>query len=121
MTAVMAFFIAGLVLVAAEIVVPGGVLGVAGGICLLGGVISAYVHWGMLGGSMATGIGLLIGVVTIYLEFAWLPKSRFARKFSMGETVAGRSQPEIAERAAVIGREALAVTTLAPSGYVELD
>jgi membrane-bound ClpP family serine protease len=121
MTAVFSFFIAAVVLVAAEIVVPGGVLGVAGGICLLGGVISAYVHWGMVGGSVATGIALLVGAVTIYLEFVWLPKSRLARKFFMAETVAGRSQPEIAERAAVVGREAVAVTTLSPSGYVELD
>jgi membrane-bound ClpP family serine protease len=120
-TAVCAFFIAALVLVAAEIVVPGGVLGVAGGLCLLGGVISSYMHWGVTGGSVATGLALLIGAATIYLEFVWLPKSRMARKFFMAETVAGRSQPEIAEPSAVVGREAVAVTTLAPSGYVELD
>ena len=39
----------------------------------------------------------------------------------MTETVSGRSQPEVADRAAVLGREALAVTLLAPSGYVELE
>ncbi|MEO7415234.1 MAG: NfeD family protein [Opitutaceae bacterium] len=121
MTAVLTFFIAALLLIAAEIVVPGGVLGVIGGLCLLAGVISAYGEWGAAGGSIATGIALLIGCVTIYLEFVWLPKSRLARKFFMAETVAGRSQPEVAERTAVLGREAVAVTTLSPSGYVELD
>ena len=50
-----------------------------------------------------------------------LPRTKLAKKFSMTETVAGRSQPEVAERTAVIGREAVAATTLAPSGYVELD
>jgi membrane-bound serine protease (ClpP class) len=39
----------------------------------------------------------------------------------MTETVSSQSQPAIADRAVVVGREAVAVTTLAPSGYVELD
>jgi membrane-bound ClpP family serine protease len=70
---------------------------------------------------VATGIALLIGAVTLYLEFVLLPKTRLARKFSMAETVSGRSQPELAERSAVVGRDVVAVTTLAPSGYIELD
>lgn len=57
----------------------------------------------------------------LYFEFVVLPKSRLAKQFSMTETVAGRSQPEVADRAAVVGAEAAAVTTLAPSGYVEVD
>jgi len=83
--------------------------------------VTAFVQLGAAGGAVATGIALLIGVVTLYLEFVWLPKTRLARTFSMTETVAGRSQPEVADRAAVIGREAVAVTMLAPSGYVEID
>lgn len=120
MTAVLTLFIAAVVLVAVELLVPGGLLGVLGGLCLLAGVATAFVQLGTVGGSVATAIALVIGAVTLYLEFVLLPKSRLARKFSMTETVAGRSQPEVAERA-VIGRDALAVTTLAPSGYVELD
>jgi membrane-bound ClpP family serine protease len=121
MTVVLTFFIAAVILVAAEIVVPGGVLGVAGGLCLLGGVIASYFHWGAVGGSVATGIALVIGCLTIYLEFVWLPKSRIARKFFMAETMTARTQPEIADRGAVVGREGVTVTTLSPSGYVELD
>jgi membrane-bound ClpP family serine protease len=121
MTAVLTFFIAAILLVAAEVIVPGGVLGILGGLCLVGGVIAAYVQLGPVSGSVAIGIALLIGVITLYLEFVLLPKTRFARKFSMTDTVAGRSQPEVAEREKVVGRDAMAVTTLSPSGYVELD
>jgi len=121
MTTVIILFAAGVLLVAVEILVPGAILGILGGLCLLGGVIAAFVQLGSLGGAIATGVALAIGALTIYLEFVILPKSRLAKKFSMTETVSSRSQPELADRATVVGREVVAVTTLAPSGYVELD
>ena len=121
MTAVIILFAAGVLLVAIEILVPGAILGVLGGLFLLGGVVAAFLRLGALGGVVATGSALAIGTLTLYLEFVVLPKSRLARKFSMTETVASRSQPEVADRQSVVGREAVAVTTLAPSGYVELD
>jgi membrane-bound serine protease (ClpP class) len=120
-TTVVTLFVAGVVLVAVEILVPGAILGILGGFCLLAGVVTAFFQLGMVGGAIATGAALLIGAFTLYLEFVVLPKSRLARKFSMTETVSSRSQPEVADRAAVINREAVAVTTLAPSGYIELD
>jgi membrane-bound ClpP family serine protease len=120
MTAVLTLFIAGVILVAVELLVPSGLLGVLGGLCLVAGVVTAFVQLGTVGGSAATAIAFVIGAVTLYLEFVLLPKSRLARKFSMTDTVSGRSQPDVADRA-VIGREVVAVTTLAPSGFVDLD
>ncbi|MSU65898.1 MAG: serine protease [Opitutus sp.] len=120
MTTVIILFGAGVLLLAVEILVPGGVLGAIAGLCLLGGVTAAFVEFGSLGGSAATGIALLLGAVTLYFEFVVLPKTKLARTFSMADTRSGRSQPEIADRAAVLGREVVAVTMLAPSGYVEL-
>lgn len=121
MSTVLILFAIGIVLVAIEVIVPGGVLGALAGCALLGGVIAAFAHFGPAGGAVATGLALLIGCVTLYLEFVLLPKTRLARALSMSATVAGRSQPEIADRAAIVGREAVALTTLAPTGYVEVD
>jgi membrane-bound serine protease (ClpP class) len=121
MNAVIILFIIGILLVAVEILVPGGLLGILGGCALLGGVVTAFVRFGPTGGMIATLLALVIGAITLYLEFVYLPKTRLAKALSMSETVSGRSQPEIADRSAIIGREAVAVTTLAPSGYVEVD
>jgi len=120
MTTVIILFVAGLLLLAVEILVPGAILGVLGGICILAAVTAAFLQFGTLGGAVATGAALAIGAVMLYLEFVVLPKSRLARKFSMTETVSSQSQPKIADRSAVVGREVVAVTTLAPSGYVEM-
>jgi len=50
----------------------------------------------------------------------WLPKTRFAQRFSVrstsGETL---SQQNVGPD--VVGKNAEAVTTLAPSGYVSVD
>jgi len=121
MTMVIILFVIGVALVAVEVVIPGGLLGILGGLALIGGVIAAFAEFGSMGGSLATVFALLIVAVTLYLEFVLLPKTRLARKFSMTETVSGRSQPELADRDAVLNREAVAVTVLAPTGYVELD
>ena len=121
MMTVIVLFAAGVLLVAVEVLVPGAILGALGGLCLLGGVIAAFVQLGGMGGAVATGVALAIAVLTIYLEFVVLPKSRLARKFSMTETVSSQSQPVVADKAAVVGREVVAVTTLAPGGYVELE
>ncbi|HEY4248590.1 MAG TPA: NfeD family protein [Lacunisphaera sp.] len=121
MSAVVILFVIGIFLVAIEVVVPGGLCGFLGGSALLAGVAAAFFHYGPTGGFVATGLALAVGSITIYLEFVWLPKSRFARALSMNETVAGRSQPEIADSRAIVGQEAVALTTLAPTGYVEVD
>jgi len=121
MITVITLFVVGIVLVAVEILVPGGLLGTLAGLFLLGGVAAAFVEFGPSGGMLATAVALLIGIGLLYFEFVVLPRTKLAKKFSMSETVAGRSQPEVADHAVVIGREAVAATTLAPSGYVEVE
>lgn len=120
MTLILVLFGIGVVLVAIEIVVPGGLLGILGGLALVGGVTAAFVEYGGAGGAIAMAAALVILAITLYLEFVFLPKTRLAHRFSMTDTVAGRSQPEVAERHEVLEREAVAVTTLAPTGYVEV-
>jgi len=120
MMLILALFAAGVILLALEVIVPGAILGITGGVFMLIGVIVSFEQYGAGGGALATGAAMIAVAVTLYLEFVLLPKSRLAKTFSMTATVDGRSQPAIADRA-VIGRTVTAVTTLAPSGVVELD
>ena len=120
MSLVFLLFGVGVALLAAEVIVPGAILGIVGGIFMLVGVIVAFSRFGFDGGALATGAALVLAGATLYLEFVLLPKSRLAKTFSMTATVAGKSQPAIANRD-VIGKHAIAVTPLNPSGVVELD
>jgi membrane-bound serine protease (ClpP class) len=120
MTGIIVLFAVGVVLLALEVVVPGAILGIIGGLCLAAGVTVAFSQFGFEGAAIAGGAALLLAGITLYLEFVLLPRSRLARTFSMTATVAGKSQPAIASRD-VIGRRTTAVTPLTPSGIVELD
>lgn len=121
MSLIIALFALGIILIALEIVVPGAILGIAGGLLLLGGVIASFVQYGSSGGALATILAIVVGGITLYLEFVYLPKSRLIKAMSVSGTVTGSSRPEIADVAGVMGREVVAITTLAPTGYVELD
>lgn len=120
MTLILVLFAIGILLLALEVIVPGGVLGIVGGLSLLGGVLVAFDRFGPGGGAWALAAGLLVTAVALYLEFVLLPRSRLAKALSLTATVEGRSQPPVAE-ASLKGRSGIAVTTLAPTGIVECD
>jgi membrane-bound ClpP family serine protease len=120
MTWIVVLFLAGVLMLALEVIVPGGILGILGGIAMLGGVLVAFSEYGANGGVIATIAAVALVAVALYLEFVLLPKSRLAKKLAISDTVAGTSQPPIADRKAVVGLEVVAITALAPSGVVEL-
>lgn len=120
MTLILVLFAAGILLLALEVIVPGGILGFCGSLAMLGGILVAFERFGPAGGAWATAAGLVVAAIALYLEFVLLPRSRLARALSMSTTVAGQSQPPVAGPA-LIGRRGQAVTTLAPTGLVECD
>jgi membrane-bound ClpP family serine protease len=121
MTLVIALFVLGVVLLALEIVVPGAVLGSVGGLLMLGGVVAAFTNLGNTGGMIAIIVALLLLGATFYMEMVWLPHSRMAKHLSMDATIDSVSQPPLAKEADVLGRDAVALSTLAPTGYVQVD
>lgn len=121
MSVILTLFAAGILLLAFEVIVPGAILGILGTVLIIIGVAVSFNQYGTDGGLVATAAALVLTGLTLYLEFVLLPKSRVARKLSLTDTVAGTSQPAVADRKSVVGRQAVAITALVPSGYVELD
>jgi len=111
----------GIVMLAAEIVVPGAILGIIGGMFLGAGVIAAFISLDQEQAFVALGISLLAGVVVLVIEFVVLPRTRVVKALSMTGTVTGHAQAVDVSAAAYIGREAVAQTKLVPSGYVLVD
>ena len=115
-------FLVGLVLLGFEVLLPGAVLGVAAGIALLAGVVVAFVEHGAQGGWLATAIAIGAVLALLYFEFRVLPRTRLGRRMLLEKSIDGASQPPVAERPSeVVGREALALTALAPTGLVQID
>lgn len=120
MNAIILLFIIGVLLLAAEIFLPGAIAGIIGGIALLIGSLLAFGTFGFSGGMIASTAALALLALVLYLELVLLPKTAFGKRLVVQSTVSATSQPPPAAAEAVMGREAVALTTLAPSGYVEI-
>jgi membrane-bound ClpP family serine protease len=120
-TTIVLLFVAGVMLLAAEIFTPGGILGVIGAIVMFAGCAMAFTEFGALDGSLATVAALGLLALTLYLELVWLPKSRLGKSLVVQTASDAVSQPPVADEATVAGKSAEAVTTLAPSGYVLVE
>ena len=119
MNAILLLFLTGALLLTAEVFLPGAIAGIIGACALIIGSALAFIEFGAGIGSVATAAALLLVGVMLYAELVWLPRTRVGRGLVVQATVDGQSQPPPAT-AEVIGQPAVALTTLAPSGFVEI-
>ena len=120
MTLILALFLAGILLLAADVFVSSFILAAFGGAVMLTGCGIAYRQYGFDGAALAVGAALVLLGATVYGELVILPRTRFGRGLIVQSTSGNASQPPLAT-ADVVGRPAVALTTLAPSGYVQVD
>ena len=117
MTAIILLFITGALLLAAEVLLPGAIAGIIGGVALTVGSALAFMQYGATVGSIATFAALVLLAIMLYAELVWLPRTKVGRAMVVDATVDGQSQPPVAS-AEVIGQSATALTPLSPSGFV---
>ncbi|MBK1877897.1 NfeD family protein [Pelagicoccus mobilis] len=120
MSLIVGLMVLGLGLVMLEIFIPGGIVGVFGGISMIAAVVIAYQDLGTEGALITFGIGLVGLVACLWFEFKVLPKTPAGKRLFLQDQVAGKSQHDVADQS-MIGKEATTATALAPSGYVILD
>ena len=121
MNAILLLFLLGVLLLAGEVLMPGAIMGILGAVCMAAGCVISFLQLGTGGGIVATAIALGLLGLTLYLELGWLPKTRFGRKLVVQSTVDATSQPPLADKAAVVGKTAEAMTPLVPSGFVLVE
>lgn len=112
MALVVTLLVAGAILLLLETILPGLIAGIAGGCCLIAGVVLGYVEFGA-----STGTWILFGTVALLIAgfVAWaryFPDSRFARVFISKQVVGDirADQPEL------LHQTGTAFTQLRPSG-----
>lgn len=110
----------GLILMLAEVFLPGGVLGAIGGLALVVAVVMGYVQFGFLAGTiLLVGLGgtALVGF-TIWMSL--FPRTAAGRKFMLsGALVAGSGSPVTPQ--SLVGTSGVALTPLRPAGKALLD
>jgi len=121
MNLIVLLFALGLVFLILEVITPGPVFGILGGLTLMSGIGVAASRYGASAGVIAAFTAIVAVCATLYAELVWLPKTRFAQRFSVKSTSGTTIRQQNVEAGEVVGKTAEALTTLAPSGYVLVD
>ena len=121
MTLVICILTLSYTLIAFEVIIPGGLLGILG---FMGLIAAAYLSYLEFGGwfapsitFLASGIGAL---VLILFELKWLSKSPLGRNLFLSKTVEATSNTFSREEN-LIGCSGISITDLHPEGLVELN
>ena len=111
---------AGFVLIAAEMFIPGAVLGIIGIVALLVAAILGFVVFGAAGG-LFSAVGLLVGgSIFLGLWMKYCPKSFFGKWFTLQED--GKDFKSFDNHLdALAGKSGTAHTDLRPSGIAIID
>jgi membrane-bound ClpP family serine protease len=120
-TLIILLFTIGLILLAAEVLVPGGILGIAGGVALFAGCVVSFMELGASGGLIAVVVAMLAAFVVFYIQFKILPKTRVGKRFFLKREITATSTALQDSARDLIGKAALSATVLSPSGYVTID
>lgn len=117
-TALIALLAAGMLLIGAEIFVPGAVIGTLGALCLASGCWMAFTISPVLGGYVTAGVVLMLGVV-VALWIKFFPRSTIGRSMTLSED--GKTFKSSDSRAALVGKDGIAQSELRPAGFAVID
>jgi membrane-bound serine protease (ClpP class) len=111
----------GFLMLAAEVFVPGMVLGILGSFCLIGAVVYAYAEFGVVTGSL-----ILAGVsaVTFTGFVAWMfafPHTVVGRRIMLRGSLTTGEGEKSAPKTDLLGKTGVALTPLRPAGTARLD
>ena len=113
--AIVVLIIVGFLMLAAEVFVPGMVLGLLGGLCLSGAVIVAFIYYDAVTGSM---VFAGVCVLTVAGFFAWMaafPHTAIGRRIMLQKS----HTSGVGERASpseLLGSQGRSLTPLRPAG-----
>ncbi|MES2982927.1 MAG: NfeD family protein [Verrucomicrobiota bacterium] len=121
MSFIILLFSIGLVLLALEVIIPGGILGIIGGVVLFTGCVFSFFLLGTLQGLIAIAIAVFAGILIFYIQFKILPNTRLGKRFFLKREISGSANSLEENTRDLIGKTATSVTVLSPSGYVLVD
>lgn len=117
---IFSLLISGILLIFAELLLPGGIIGSLGGIALIAGLVGIYMNHGFLYGSVASLITIVVACTIFLLWFKYFPKTATGKRLLAAEDAQEwRSYDPEYEK--LLGQKGSAQTILRPSGKVVID
>ena len=110
------FFIVGLVLMAGEIAVPGGVVGALGAVAFLIASIDVWAHHGATWGMAAIAASMCVATTLFFVEVKMMKSGPLARWFYLSQKTP--PTPSKSAEGVAAGACGVAATRLNPTGLV---
>ncbi|NBB79316.1 MAG: hypothetical protein GVY36_07720 [Verrucomicrobia bacterium] len=120
MTTIITLIAAALILVFFEVILPGGIMGLVAGICIVIATWLAGSEFGAGGAILTFLVSVLAVGLLVYIEFKLLARTSLGNAFFLKSSVKGHSNQAQAEDS-VVGQEGVALTRLNPSGKVAIN
>jgi len=111
--AIVVLVVVGFLMIAAEVFVPGLILGTLGGLCLLASVVLCYFSYGALTGTIAFAVLVVLSVGGFFLWLRLFPHTPIGKKLMLNRSLLSQNAIESPD---LIGIEGEAVTPLRPAG-----
>ncbi len=112
-------FLVGILMIGAELFVPGGILGALGGLMLLGAIGAAFFISPTFG-LAAAGAAAVLSVVSIALWITLFPKTGLGKKMTLAQdSRAFKSSEEGLE--SLLRKDGVASSDLRPGGFATID
>jgi membrane-bound ClpP family serine protease len=121
MTLIILLFSLGIVFIAVEVLIPGGILGTIGALMMFGGCVAAFLTLGTASGMVAVAVAFAVAAAAFYIQFRILPKTALGRRAFLSNEITAVTSNLAEETRDLIGKSGQAVTMLSPSGYILID
>ena len=115
----MSLIVIGLVLIGAEIFLPGGILGMLGGLALTGAIVSGFFAFGLQGGFLSMVAILVFGAVVIIIWMRIFPNTPLGKRFTLSQN--GHDIKIKDQSHDLLGKHGHALCDLRPSGVAMID
>lgn len=113
-----AFLASGILLICAEVFVPGGILGAMGGIALLAAVVMSFIVFPHSAVLISLAIVLGLGLcVALWIKF--FPRSGLGRQMTLSND--GKDFKSSNDLAGLLNKEGEALSELRPAGFASID
>jgi membrane-bound serine protease (ClpP class) len=118
--AIVVLIIVGFLMLAAEVFVPGMVLGLLGGVCLAGAITVAFLYYNVVTGSIVFATVCLLTFTGFVAWLAVFPRTAIGRRIMLQKSLI-KGVGERATPSELMGAQGRSLTPLRPAGTASIE
>lgn len=111
--------VVGILAVLAELILPGGILGIVGALCLVSAVVMTFFEYGAAAGAGAVVVLFIFGIATLNWWMKYFHKLPLTRSLILNNETGRDGERD--SRQDMIGQTGTTLTDITPSGHAIIE